>query len=471
MLAQNEKGKQVRDYYLILEKLWKRYMETEFKRQQQELIENEQTIAEITKKNSALELFKYNNARRWVFFKFKQGLCLYVIDSGEKYVDGKEIYKFGISGVSRKDDDECTGDVNNRLQSHRSLWPNLRIKLLIYTPHAIMLEKNLKHMNLNSEIIEIRFQDLSKRIFSILDILSTNGKEYELEDIEPYNKGISEPELTPNQQKRLDMYNDILDHLSGYTVLQITERLREFNLKIYGQNKSIISSRLKDYLEKCITSIREEDGIDDECDAKPEPKPEPIRKNYTIRDLVPSRLTKEQIIDVQRGHEDKRYCNAFCQALLSLENFHRNGTRGYHDLCAKCRSLCAIADKKIIKGELTPEQIKNNPWIIEPKLKTKSPDTKLCNECKQWKSTSDFDEKKCQCKDCRKEQARKRNIFDCEKFTADISGHDEPTRKAELNYVPKDRLVILMKFLDIKRSSSDRKASMIEKLVKYFSEK
>ena len=190
-------------------------------------------------------------------------------------------------------------------------------------------------------------------------------------------------------------------------------------------------------------------------------------KQYTIRDLVPNRRTREQIIDLMKGIEDQHYCNGWCQCLLPLDNFHRNG-RGYHDLCRKCRSLYSKADKKIRKGELTVDQIRENPWIVDPKLETKSADTKMCNECKEWKSVSDFEPKKRKCKVCRRRQADQRNVFDCQAFATKMASFDSRTKEAELTYLPKDRLVILMKFLDVKRSASDRKPSMIQKLMVHF---
>jgi hypothetical protein len=74
--AQNDRGKEVLRCLLIIERLWKRYMETEFKRQQDELIEAHRENAEMKKENSSLKMFKYKNARRWTYFKYKKGLCL-----------------------------------------------------------------------------------------------------------------------------------------------------------------------------------------------------------------------------------------------------------------------------------------------------------------------------------------------------------------------------------------------------------
>ena len=474
--AQNDRGKEVLRCLLIIERLWKLYMETEFKRQQDQLTQAHRENAEIKKENSSLKMFKYNNARRWTYFKYKKGLCLYVIESGERYEHGKEIYKFGISVEAARQDE--SGDVNQRIGSHRSLWPNLKLKLLIYTPHSAILEKNLKHMNMNSEIIEIKLDDLTKRIFSMLTILSDGRREYELGDVELYNRVVEEPELTPAQERIAQSYKEILGAAGKYSVEELKEKLREFKLHKTG-NKEVLKSRLKSHLEMLIENIREdvpEDLIDsqepetrqNEPDEQITPETDQAQgKQYTIRDLVPKRLTREQIIDLTREIEDQHYCNGWCQSLLPLDCFHRH-SRGYHDLCRKCRSLYSKADKKIQKGELTVDQIRENPWIVEPKLQTKSADTKMCNECKEWKSVSDFEPKKRKCKICRRRQADKRNAFDCQIFVAKMPSLDLRTKESELTYLPKDRLTILMKFLNVKRSSDDRKASMIQKLVAYF---
>jgi hypothetical protein len=175
-------------------------MEAEFKRRQEMLegvlkekdeeieslqdsvVDQKAELQEIRGENTNLRKYKAQHARRWRYYKYKRGLCFYVIDSGETYENAKEIYKFGIS-IAAGDNE---GDINARIQSHRSLWPNLRLVFLIYTPHAALLERLLKQINNDREIIEITLVRLRDKIFNTLNVMF--NREYTLEDVNLYNE-------------------------------------------------------------------------------------------------------------------------------------------------------------------------------------------------------------------------------------------------------------------------------------------
>ena len=71
MLAQNEIGDKVRDYYLIIESLWKDDMEDRFKREQEEKEEIKNALIKTTKSLNAI-----SKKRR--YHKMKLGSCVYV---------------------------------------------------------------------------------------------------------------------------------------------------------------------------------------------------------------------------------------------------------------------------------------------------------------------------------------------------------------------------------------------------------
>ena len=132
---------------------------------------------------------KYNSSlKTHRYFKFNEtGPCFYIIDSGIKCDCNRK--KFGISGGN----DNTT--IDDRLRSHRTIWPMLRVEFIIYINQAILIEKNIKtifekQINPNGhEIIEgISTQDIITKIKQLLDVLII--KEYKIvpeETIKKYN--------------------------------------------------------------------------------------------------------------------------------------------------------------------------------------------------------------------------------------------------------------------------------------------
>jgi hypothetical protein len=134
----------------------------------------------LTKHNSSLKTHRY--------IKFKKtDPCFYIIDSG---VDCDCLcYKFGITGLDQGN------NIDDRLRCHRTLWPKLKVRYLLFIKDVEMIEKNFKMMfekeiNPNGhEIIEgVTFDEMIGRIEKLFDILCI--KEYHImteEKLKEYN--------------------------------------------------------------------------------------------------------------------------------------------------------------------------------------------------------------------------------------------------------------------------------------------
>jgi hypothetical protein len=143
-------------------------IETDYKRQISDLktdldINTEQYQKLLVKHNSSLKTHRY--------IKFKKtDPCFYIIDSG---IDCDCLrYKFGITGLDQGN------NIDDRLRSHRTLWPQLKVRYLLFVKDVEMIEKSFKMM-FEKEIIEgVSFDVMIKRIEKLFDILSI--KEYHI---------------------------------------------------------------------------------------------------------------------------------------------------------------------------------------------------------------------------------------------------------------------------------------------------
>jgi hypothetical protein len=134
----------------------------------------------LNKHNSSLKTHRY--------IKFKKtDPCFYIIDSG---IDCDCLrYKFGITGLDQGN------NIDDRLRCHRTLWPQLKVRYLLFIKDVEMIEKSFKMMfgkeiNPNGhEIIEgVTFDEMIERIEKLFDILCI--KEYHImteEKLKEYN--------------------------------------------------------------------------------------------------------------------------------------------------------------------------------------------------------------------------------------------------------------------------------------------
>jgi hypothetical protein len=174
---------------LILDELFTKLkqpdeIDNEYKRQ----ISTLKTKLETNTEQYQKLLIKHNSSlktHRYIKFK-KTDPCFYIIDSG---VDCDCLrYKFGITGLDQD-------NIDDRLRCHRTLWPQLKVRYLLFVKDVYVIEKNFKMMfdkeiNPNGhEIIEgVKLDEMIGRIEKLFDILCI--KEYHImseEKLKEYN--------------------------------------------------------------------------------------------------------------------------------------------------------------------------------------------------------------------------------------------------------------------------------------------
>ena len=125
--------------------------------------------------------------KRHQYVKFNDASpCFYIIENPCNNIQ----YKFGIAGT------EETSTIDERLKSHRTLWPLLKIRYLLFIKDAGLIEKSFKMMydkeiNPNGhEIIEgVSLVDMKKRIDKLFELLCM--KDYNIiseEKLKEYNQ-------------------------------------------------------------------------------------------------------------------------------------------------------------------------------------------------------------------------------------------------------------------------------------------
>ena len=139
MLANSETGKQVKNYYLDLEKIFKEYILRDIQSLQKTI---ETVVNENLKiKSTYSHLAELNDKLRMKrnYHKFKKGNCLYIITDRWRE---KEYLKIGY-----------TDNINTRLQTYRTSMPDVKIEFLLYLTENKVLEKCLK-LRFASKLIE-----------------------------------------------------------------------------------------------------------------------------------------------------------------------------------------------------------------------------------------------------------------------------------------------------------------------------
>jgi hypothetical protein len=157
MLSSNEIGKLSQRYYLDLEKIFKKYIILEFQQKEEEIQQERIEKDQANQKALKFQTLYNTNTQKHQFWKFLiKGSCFYIIVCGLDYADGISRIKIGIAGCKNKGnkctncdfqkDSEKTQSIDKRLGDHRTLWPQLKVKYLVYTTDAELLEKCLKRV-------------------------------------------------------------------------------------------------------------------------------------------------------------------------------------------------------------------------------------------------------------------------------------------------------------------------------------
>ena len=190
------------------------------------------------------------------YVKFKEsGPCFYIVDPGVKCecVYNTNRKKFGVAGISSKNEQIDT--IDKRLQSHRTTWPLLKVEFILFTKHAVIIEKNFKIMyekeiNPNGhEIIEgISSDVMIEKVKQLLEFLSI--KDFNIisgEKLLEYNNYVD----TTVKTKYLTKEND--------KVTEENDKVTEENDKVIEDDKV---TKENDKVTEERDKVTEEDVID-----------------------------------------------------------------------------------------------------------------------------------------------------------------------------------------------------------------
>jgi hypothetical protein len=138
-------------------------------------------------------LVKHNSSlKKHHYIKFKESdPCFYIVDSG--LLCCGLLYKFGIAGTDQ------VNNIDDRLMNHRTLWPKLKVRCIVFLKNVVMIEKSFKmifekEINPNGhEIIEgVKIEYMIERLKKLFEMLC-----------------IKDYHFTPDE--KLKEYNDYVD--------------------------------------------------------------------------------------------------------------------------------------------------------------------------------------------------------------------------------------------------------------------
>ena len=276
-------------------------LETKYK-EQLETLQNQITQKDeqlVQERDEKFKILHQHNSRlqKHRYHKFKKtGPCFYVITQGLQYKDNISRIKIGIAGCTKRKAKNCphcdeelyqnndSDSFDKRLQSHRTLWPQLQVKFAVYTEDACLLEKILKRIykdDINPGGHEI-IQDVELEyvIAETKKCLKMFNKEqiedsYLIEDnIEEYNKitktTMKEQEIKKQvidgvqneiteKTREIEKLKDYMSKIENYKVKELSNILKEFGLVQKGIKKDQ-QKRIKTYIESKLSSYKSNIG-------------------------------------------------------------------------------------------------------------------------------------------------------------------------------------------------------------------
>jgi len=419
-----------------------------------------QKIALLEQQNFALQ--KKHNAlvRRHFYYKFKQkGPSLYIITSGLEYKDGVTRIKFGICGCPKRkistcphckknlEDGKDNDSIDNRLSTHRTLWPRLLVKFVVYTPDARLLEKCLKRVYRNQinpsghEIVEgvtvSEIVDRTKRYLEMFNVFN-DEPDYTVEkNVNKYNQRTLEIMKDSSSEKK----NLMLDHLSQISLdgseeleEELGEELEEESGQESGEGSEgesdmfIVESESEEEESEDEEARLEEARLEEERRRKEAAKEEQVKREFDAK----QKEYFEGLLRDLKTYTDKRLKELLREWRLPLsglkakkkervEGYLRKklNIEGKKIVCQSCREEKNVGSDNF---RLTERKLYSRVCLVCEVKKTKttylyrtdvyttikpSEKTKKCTKCKKMLSFNDFhnnrsrkDGKEYQCKNC-----------------------------------------------------------------------
>lgn len=399
IMAGSDAGRTVRQYYLDLEHVSKMYIRNEFLETERLLLESEQSRAESEKLRIRAEKLHQQNIQKHRYFKFgKKGPTFYAGVSGLDYADGSIRIKPGVVGCEIAKPKKCKKcghktcvkrsqeTLDSRLATHRTLWPQLQLIFVVYTPNAQLLENAIKlsyknKINPNGhEMIEnvdpkdfvetvnnyLRLFDISEaepsyKIEENLDLynkqalmpiwkneeneekleLPKNNEESEHEEDETNEDEVKDQDVKESEESEKSDEKSPVPIIQNISIINnfgpVTQATNEPSLEealsLFNNLKNMTCAQLKSHLEKFNRSI-----------GKTKDKQQDNLRTYLIEVLnkhgkwplpsVSAKPTKKA--PIMDGY---RVC-AVCNEKLHITDFwpKTNGINGRDNTCASCRN-------------------------------------------------------------------------------------------------------------------------------------
>jgi hypothetical protein len=200
MTANNDFGDKVRNYYLLLEKIFKLYMED--KLNEQNFIAQNQ-LTKSNRKNNQLQGTLNKIRVQHSYHKFKKGPAFYILLKSDGNIKpGKDI------------------DVNRRFKEYRTSDPLFKIQLIVFTSkneflETMILEKyKAQKVTNNHELLDGKQIDVASIIKSTLHLLEFLKLDHTIEkDIVKYNQDIDlmdKNSIEDDIEAEIDLTEDIV---------------------------------------------------------------------------------------------------------------------------------------------------------------------------------------------------------------------------------------------------------------------
>jgi hypothetical protein len=183
----------------------------------------------------------------------------------------------------------------------------------------------------------------------------------------------------------------------------------------------------------------------------------------------PQVLRGDYLIKNKNAPQGQRWCNGWCQGYKMVTDFAKRSASPM-TICIYCENMLDVAIIKVKSGLLTEKEIRKDPSKILLEA-----NQQICRKCETIKHTSDFDEKKRQCKQCRNKVRNKfkenfDDIVESEVKKLRSLGKYERDKRLDSNY-NRDQLFMISSVCKTGRRESDTKKIILENLINYFDTK
>lgn len=152
---------------------------TDIYKSNEELVNLQLALQKEQEEKKMLEIKHKSLLQKRQYHKFQKGSSFYIIKINDYD------YKVGYEEVN----------INNRLQTHRTSIPNLRLIYLVYTPDAYLVEQcmlkrfNSKKIENNHEFLtEINELELTSSVNTFIQYCNLEHKVVDIEEIKKYNE-------------------------------------------------------------------------------------------------------------------------------------------------------------------------------------------------------------------------------------------------------------------------------------------